>query len=888
MLNALGKRWCRILPCVVFALGLVLSSRLAWAQVEAFQQAGMPDEILFAVHKPSLDGHWYANIGWYAYDLNSCPFPKNSGGKLCIYNVKTKQVRTIFEDPHGNIRDPQIHYDGTKLIFSYLPAGKHHYSLYEINIDGTNLRQITGKGEDVPRPGEENLAIYAPPGWDDFEPTYLPDGGIAFCSTRCHRYVQCWLTQVGVIYRCDADGSNIRQLSANVEQDNTPWVLSNGQILYMRWEYVDRYHMAYHHLWTMNPDGTRQMVFYGNQMKDGVFLGAKPIPGDPDRVIGTYSPGHGMHEHYGRIAIFDPQFGPDDPAGITYLSKKNTLSDPWPFDAEHVLVASYSRLVMLGKDGVEETLYELPEELAKQGFMLNEPRPVMKHEREPVLADTTDPTKDYGTFALLNLYEGRRMKDVPQGTVKELLIYEVLPKPISYSGASEVSSGGTFSIERLIGSVPVSPEGSAYFNVPALRSLLFVAMDEHGHCVKRMHSFTSVMPGEVTVCIGCHEDRQMTPGTQEGERLNALLRLEPAEPKPVAGVPEIFDFPRDIQPILDEHCLKCHNHDQEDGGFNISGDWGPLYTIGYQQMSWRELFGDNRDIVPYEEHIKSDFQPYEIGSGSSHLLKLVEEGHQGVNMPEAQQKMLRYWLDAGANYAGTYAVNSAGEVGSFVHNVNQREDRYWPEAIAMNETISRRCDGCHAPTEAEKKIGKFDFRAQYYGRYYPADVHQKNHYIAHWISEDNGRYNRHEIFNLSYPEKSKVLRAPLAKSAGGLGVCEAKSGKPVFADTNDPDYQVMLAAVQRGRRYILEESNRFSMAVPSVNNGADCPVRFVPRPDYVREMIRYGVLPADWDFSTPVDPYELDQKYWKSLWYTPPKQSSKTDSQPPKTDSAQP
>ncbi len=162
----------------------------------SFLDAGMPDEVLFAVRKPSIDGHWYANIAYYSTDQCRTTFPMNSGGKLCIYNVKTKEVRTIFEDPEGNIRDPQIHYDAQKLIFAYLPKGKRHYSLYEINLDGTGLKQLTGRGEDV-SPGMEDYTTYSPPGWDDFEPTYLPDGQIIFCSTRANRYVQCWMTQVG-------------------------------------------------------------------------------------------------------------------------------------------------------------------------------------------------------------------------------------------------------------------------------------------------------------------------------------------------------------------------------------------------------------------------------------------------------------------------------------------------------------------------------------------------------------------------------------------------------------------------------------------------------------------------------------------------------------------
>ena len=745
--------------------------------------AGMPEEVLFAVRKPSFDGHWYGNIAYYATDPCQATFPIGSGGRLCVYNVRTKETRVLFDDPRGNVRDPQIHYDGEKLVFAYLPNGKKHYSLYEINLDGTGLMQLTGHGEDV-SPGMEDASVYSPPGWDDYEPTYLPNDEIIFCSTRANRYVQCWLTQVGTLYKCSADGSNIRMLSANVEQDNTPWVLANGQVAYMRWEYVDRYHLGYHHLWSMNPDGTRQMVLYGNQINHGVILAPKPVPRSRKLVV-TWSPGHGRREHYGRVALIDP-------------------------------------------------------------------------------------SADHGALALVNIYEGRKMRDVKPGTIKNLLVYEVLPKPINYSGAmSEMSAGGTFSVERLVGSVPVSEAGGAYFKLPPLRSFLFLAMDKNGRCVKRMHSFTSVMPGEVTSCIGCHERRTEAPGTDEGRRLRKILKRPPVAPRPVAGVPEILDFQRDIQPVLDEHCLKCHNHDREDGGFNISGHWGPLYPIGYIQMSWRQLFGDNRVMLPYSEHSKSDFEPYEIGTGSSRLLKLIEEGHEGVRIPEAQQKIIRHWLDAGANHAGTYAVNSHGTIGYYVKNVNVRNDRDWPETKAMVEVMNRRCDVCHAPTEAEKKIGTYKLPAHFYARYYPPEQFQQNRYVAHTMSEDGGRFNRHLVFNLSYPELSKAARAPLSREAGGLGVCEAESGKAVFRDKSDPDYRAIVAAVARGRKHILEENNRFCMINPRPNNGPDCPVQYVPRRDYVREMIRYGVLPPDHDFNASVDPFELDKAYWETFWYVP-------------------
>ena len=144
-------------------------------------------------------------------------------------------------------------------------------------------------------------------------------------------------------------------------------------------------------------------------------------------------------------------------------------------------------------------------------------------------------------------------------------------------------------------------------------------------------------------------------------------------------------------------------------------------------------------------------------------------------------------------------------------------------------------------------------------------------FIPHDLSQANGRFSRFEIFDLSYPEQSKALRVPLSKEAGGLGVCEEKSGTPVFKDKEDADYATILAAIERGRRYIIEEDNRPEMLIPSPNNGENCPKKYVPRWAYLREMIRYGILPVDADPNVSYDPYQLDEKYWRSLWYSPPK-----------------
>ncbi|MBR0236785.1 MAG: hypothetical protein IJQ39_01705 [Thermoguttaceae bacterium] len=806
-------------------------------------------EILFAVHKPSNDGHWYASFGYYACcgEKNPpYPFPLGEGGSLRILNVKTGEVRTIFEDKQGNVRDPQIHYDGKKAIFSYLKAGTKHYHLYEINLDGTGLRQITTGSNAL---GEDD--------WDDIEPTYLPNGDIVFCSSRAKRWVQCWLVGVATLYRCGPNGENVHAISSNPEQENTPWVLSNGQLIYMRWEYIDRSQVNYHHLWTANPDGTRHQIYFGNLHPGTTMLAAKPIrykdavPDEQRRyqVVCTFSPGHGRREHYGTVTLIDPRNGPDDLASTRSVSTSANYADPWAFSEDSFIAAKNSHLVVMDGDGREADLYVLPEEEASQKFWVSDPQPVIVRQREPVIADTIDTTPreaPTGRLAMADIYQGRRMKDLPRGTVKKLLIMEPLPIPVHYNGGMmSVSTGGTFSLERIIGEVPVNEDGSCYMELPANRSLFFIALDKDGKAVKRMHSFTTLMPGENATCIGCHEQRTQTPTAADQKRLFDAMTHAPAKPQKVEGVPEVFDYMRDIRPIVDKYCVECHREDNMQAGVNLSSDLKvSSFVASYSTLSHRNggMLGDNRNRP------QSDFPPYTIGSAASTFYQMLENGHPDKDgkvrytvTPE-DLRMVRYWIESGANYAGTYAADACGELRWHYspydkdgiergRAVNADED--WPETKAMAEVINRRCASCH---NGEKRL--------------PSRLTEMTKFA-----------NPGWTVNLSYPEKSRLIRGPLAAEAGGMQRCwKEVDGKRVpeivFKDKSDPDYQTMLKAIERGRHFVTVERTHFSFAPTQP---------FYPNEWYVREMKRYGVLPPDFQFGTPINPYETDQKYWELL-----------------------
>jgi len=830
--------------------GLLADAERAFQQRQTALRAGLWgrlrrfgfEEIVFAQRAPGRDpaGHYYANFGYSCIDPTYWVHGED-GGSLCKWNLRTGELAVLLDDPGGAVRDPQVHFDGAKILFSYRKGGTHHYNLYEIGVDGTGLRQLT----------------HGP--WDDVEPAYLPDGDVVFCSSRAKRYIGCWLVPSATLHRCDAAGNNLRPVSSGSFTENTPAVLADGRVLYTRWEYVNRDPVSFHHLWTVNPDGTGQMVFLGNMEPGGVFIDAKPIPGG-DRVVMIHSPGHGSNEHAGYVAVATGRHGPNGGPAMRHLSREPVFRDPYPLSEDAFLVARGNELLLMDSAGVVEVLY------AGAGPPVHEPSPIAPRPRPPVLAPRSSPAGAQGTLVLADVYSGRAMAGVRRGAVRKLLVLEDLPKPANFhgGGSQPIGHGVTTTLKRILGTVPVEPDGSACFEVPAMRSVYFAALDAEDLSIKQMRSFVTLQPGETLACVGCHEPRGRTPRNGSRPVLQAMAR-PPSRIEPVAGVPAILDFPRDLQPILDRHCVACHNPGRRDGGVVLTGDRGPVFSLAYYDLllSWQvKDTGGNPGHGSGRQ--PGNDMPYTTYSSASALMKKLDGGHYEARLAEQERRTVRLWIDAGAQYAGTYAAHGTGQVGGCWGNnepVRVMADK-WPSTPPAQEAVERRCGACH-------------------GRWLPRHVTDRTP-LDPWgdmLSWERplSRFSRHRIFNLTRPEHSLVLLAPLARQAGGYAqgeppvpgakvpaIVEDRSRPPqpvehpvVFRDPGDPDYQKILAHVEAAR-HKLDEIKRFDMP------------GFKPNEHYVREMKRYGVLGASFELGRdPIDVYAVDAAYWRSLWHRP-------------------
>ena len=165
------------------------------------------------------------------------------------------------------------------------------YRIYEVNVDGPGLRQLTFPAAGRSGTGARSTACFDHyhHGTDDMQPCYLPDGGIAFISTRCQYGILCdgpddFTTTV--LYRMDADGKNLCKLSNSSVSEASPVMLPDGRIMYTRWEYVDKGAVSVKCLWAMRPDGTASAEIYGNDIAlPPTFIYGRPIPGAANQYV---------------------------------------------------------------------------------------------------------------------------------------------------------------------------------------------------------------------------------------------------------------------------------------------------------------------------------------------------------------------------------------------------------------------------------------------------------------------------------------------------------------------------------------------------------------------------------------------------------------------------
>ncbi|MEE8451893.1 MAG: HEAT repeat domain-containing protein [Thermoguttaceae bacterium] len=492
---------------------------------------------------------------------------------------------THFTD--GFVADCEVSWDGRRILFSRRLNGEdRHYGkvphqpatlkdpsepllggpddpwwhVWEINVDGTGLRQIT----------------FGP--YHDVQPAYLPDDRIVFSSSRIglrdeyHGYPCTGLTVM------NADGTDIHPIGFNLGGDREPAVLNDGRIIFSR---LDNFYSRLKTELTVQvvfPDGTKNIGYYGPERRDYW------------REIHTKSAAWAMRTAYGGstdnrnrvLRLSQPQpFGRDravctSSGGLVLIGpgryketkiphdRKWAVTSPFPLDDERILCAATikqfdidGRIVTCGTEAFERLqkgpalfrsavnidlgLYIVDAATGEMELLYNDPesadfeaRPLVPRRRPPVRSEAPQ-----GRMYTARLFcNSARLSREPRTATRGKLVRVIEGMPVLSRHETQQNlptnrwknHGGTHA--RVLGTMPLAADGSFFVEVPADRLLHLQVLDADRRVVNNQTFWLYARPGETHSCIGCHERPDTT---QTANRFPSSATVPPVEMLPTGG-----------------------------------------------------------------------------------------------------------------------------------------------------------------------------------------------------------------------------------------------------------------------------------------------------------------------------------------------------------------
>jgi len=618
------------------------------------------DKLLLAFGNPSFNTNWGG--------------PNRIGQKMVVLSpVRPDGQVTVIHD--GQVSDMDLHWNADKVLFS------DGSNLWEINIDGTGLRHVTPEGSQVAH----------------YDACYLPSGRIACVSPACEQAVPCTGgAGVGNIHLMDADGANERRVTFDQDHDWNPTVLHDGRVLYTRWEYTDTPHYFSRLLFRMNPDGSGQMEYYGsNSYWPNAMYWPRPIPGHPTMVSCIVSGHHGV-SRVGEFLLLDPARGRHEASGavqkipgygkkVEAVTKDGLVVDVWPRFAAPYPLAEPGTNLGAGKyflvsrmehpwstwDVCLADVFDNVIPILEGGYMT--PIPVVRRPMPPVIPDRVDLTRKDAVVYLPDIYQGPGLKDFPRGSIKQL---RVGSHHFRYAGNGDTRASsleGGWDVKKILGAVPVNPDGSALFRVPANTPLFVQPLDQEGKAQQVMRSWFTAMPGEVLSCIGCHEKQNDVPPSQYNV---AAMNRRPDEIEPWHGPPRGFSFDREVQPVLDRRCAGCHDGNTVAGTLRVPSatvDGEKLAVLDFRAKRFHDIPEPDSSAKKNKTSAESDYspayvalqryvrrpgfegdyhmpKPAEYEADTSMLVQMLKKGHHNVRLTPEEWQRLYAWIDYNVPY----------------------------------------------------------------------------------------------------------------------------------------------------------------------------------------------------------------------------------------------
>ncbi len=610
------------------------------------------------------------------------------GRVVCNGRLKGKTLDS------GSFYAPEVSYDGKTLYFAHCGATGHRWAwseettwkLFKLDLEPGKVTQLT-EGP-----------------WNDFDPVELPSGRLAFISERRGGFIRCFTegsrhrVPTFVLHSMKADGGDIYPISYYETSEWQPSVDNSGMLVYTRWDYTDREDCLGSLFWTCFPDGRDPRAPHGNypfpwhtfadnthgdhrygkcpDAPSGLPMTEMHIRALPNshRYVLTAAPHHG--ETFGSLCVLDLRL-PDDyhmgqlrrvtpyvpfPESESAGRSQYQYGTAWPVSEDLFVCNRWEDLVLLDRFGNEELVCE--RELLPVGYdprlRLTHPKPLRARPKPPVIAQQTAQGADFAkadkraTIGVVNV----RTTDQPfpaGRTPARLRVLQAILKSDPWMNKPLIGYGKENTPRVPLGTVPLEADGSAYFEAPAGKQLIFQVLDENGMAIQSMRSTAFVHPGERLTCVGCHEPKRESYAVKAEQPL--AFRRKPSKLEPEYGPVEPVNFYRLVEPTFKSRCLACHVKEgkgPQKMGFEDLRGYAFHFAGGFGGSTLQKDHGGSRSIAG------------RFGAAASRIGRaLLTDAHRKA-VPEEERRRVILWLDANSLRYGAYHDTERQERGELV------------------------------------------------------------------------------------------------------------------------------------------------------------------------------------------------------------------------------
>jgi hypothetical protein len=581
------------------------------------------------------------------------------------------QVRVLSEG-FASACDPNVSFDARHVVFAGKRDPQSRWRIWEIGIDGQDLRPISPENQDARNPIylSRLFTLDSPEPW--FTIVYVGKDSI-INETGC--------ASASSLYNIKLDGTELRRLTFNPNHNFDPFQMWDGRVIYAGEHYP------------VEPNGgVGRVGLYGIHMvgTDGELYGGEAgrriqhMPCATDQGLVLFVENDELAwDGAGQLSCLDerrPHYGYKrltDDASFLYL-----YPAPWRTN-----VALVSRRPANGQGTSGVFCFDLIKRECTPVFDSREyhdlQAQVVKPRPRPDGHSTiVEPAKyNTGIFYGMNCYDAdeRMSPYLSKGTFQRLRVIEGVPntaeKPLPDTPCGDGSKGRLIP-RRLIGEAPIEADGSFNVEVPADTPVLLQALDERGLALATC-GWLWVKQREARACVGCHEDPELTPENQYVlalRRPSNRLTLPPGARRSVA-------FRETVAPILKAHCATtdCHGGQAEPLHLDLRADRPTAQELARTYtalLAPREVATNSPPVSAPGKYVDPgrartsfliwqlfgrdtsrpwDRDPVGAPAGNRKVKQMPPPG-KGDPLAEEEIGALVQWVDLGAQYEG---VNTA-------------------------------------------------------------------------------------------------------------------------------------------------------------------------------------------------------------------------------------